>query len=160
MQRIKKVMIMENREDYISMKTAERMTLFDNIENDAEFEVRKKFLRIICEMELNLRNMYEYFIPIQKMKISDDIWQIGLFDHVPIDKEHKLVSIQICYRRFNPYVNISCGKRRMTLYIDDDDNLQASLIDWWRDRGTFDYDQEALAIQSMLIAYYLPNMGK
>ena len=60
---------MGNHEDFISIKTAERMTLFDNIENDAEFEARKKFLRIITEMELNLRNMYEYFIPIQTMKI-------------------------------------------------------------------------------------------
>lgn len=142
---------MGNHEDFISIKTAERMTLFDNIENDAEFEARKKFLRIITEMELNLRNMYEYFIPIQTMKIYDDIWQIGLFDHESIDKEHKLVSIQICYRRFNPFANITCGRRRrrMSLYIDDDDNLQASLIDWQIHKGTLDCDQEALAIQSI-----------
>lgn len=150
---------MGNHEDYLSMKIAERMTLFDNIENYEEFNTRKKFLCIISEMELNLRNMYEYFIPIQTMKICDNIWQIGLFDHEPINKEHKLVSIQICYRRFNPFANITCGRRRrrMSLYIDDDDNLQASLIDWQIHKGTLDCDQEALTIQSIfntLLAKY------
>lgn len=142
---------MEVNEDYISVKTAERMILFDNIENDKAFDARKKFLRIICEMELILREMYEHFNEMQKVRVFGDLLGIGIFDHEPIDKDHKLVSIQICYRRFMPFVNISCGRRKMSLCIDDDNKLRASLIDWWEPIGTFDYDQEALTIQKEFV---------
>ena len=141
---------MANREDIIKMKMAAMMLSFDNIENDKEFNARKKFLRIICEMELILKDMYEHFSGMQKVRVFGDLLNICVFDHEPIDKEHKLVSIQICYRRFTPFANISCGRRRMSLCVDDD-KLRASLIDWWRPMGTFDYDQEALAIQKEFV---------
>lgn len=144
--------MMENREDIIKMRMATMMLSFDNIETDKEFDARKEFLHIICEMELILRDIYEYFIGFQKLRICGDLCHIGVFDHEPIDKEHKLCSIDIVYRRFNPFATISCGRRRMSLYIDDDNRLQASLIDWWwRPMGTFEYDQEALAIQKEFI---------
>ena len=142
--------MMANREDIIKMKMAAMMLSFDNIENDKEFNARKKFLRIICEMELILKDMYEHFSGMQKVRVFGDLLNICVFDHEPIDKEHKLVSIQICYRRFTPFANISCGQRRMSLCVDDD-KLRASLIDWWRPMGTFDYDQEALAIQKEFV---------
>ena len=142
--------MMANREDIIKMKMAAMMLSFDNIENDKEFNARKKFLRIICEMELILKDMYEHFSGMQKVRVFGDLLNICVFDHEPIDKEHKLVSIQICYRRFTPFANISCGRRRMSLCVDDD-KLRASLIDWWRPMGTFDYDQEALAIQKEFV---------
>ena len=141
---------MANREDIIKMKMAAMMLSFDNIENDKEFNARKEFLRIICEMELILKDMYEHFSGMQKVRVFGDLLNICVFDHEPIDKEHKLVSIQICYRRFTPFANISCGRRRMSLCVDDD-KLRASLIDWWRPMGTFDYDQEALAIQKEFV---------
>ena len=143
--------MMENREDTIKMRMAAMMLSFDNIETDKEFNARKEFLRIICEMELILRDIYEYCNGFQKLRICGDLCHIGVFDHSPIDKEHKLCSIYIVYRRFNPYATISCGRRRMSLYIDDDNRLRASLIDWWRPIGTFEYDQEALVIQSEFV---------
>lgn len=143
--------MMENREDIIKMRMAAHMLSFDNIKNDKEFSVRKKLLRIICEMELILKDMYEHFSGMQKVRVFGDLLNIGLFDHESIDKEHKLCSIQICYRRFNPFISISCGRRRMPLCINDDNKLRASLIDWWEPVGTFDYDQEALAIQKEFV---------
>lgn len=140
-----------NREDAIKMRMATMMLSFDNIETDKEFNARKEFLRIICEMELILRNIYEHFNGFQKLRIFGDLYHIGIFDHEPIDKEHKLCSINIVYRRFNPFATISCGRRRMSLYIDGDNRLGASLIDWWEPMGTFEYDQEALAIQTEFI---------
>ena len=142
--------MMANREDLIRMKIAAHMLLFDDIENDKEFNARKEFLRIICEMELILKDMYEHFSGMQKVRVFGDLLNICVFDHEPIDKEHKLVSIQICYRRFTPFANISCGRRRMSLCVDDD-KLRASLIDWWRPMGTFEYDQEALTIQTEFV---------
>jgi hypothetical protein len=142
--------MMANREDLIRMKIAAHMLLFDNIENDKEFNARQKFIRIICEMELILKDMYEHFSGMQKVRVFGDLLNICVFDHEPIDKEHKLVSIQICYRRFTPFANISCGRRRMSLCVDDD-KLRASLIDWWEPMGTFDYDQEALVIQKEFV---------
>lgn len=139
-----------NREDVIKMRMAAMMLSFDNIENDKEFNARQKFIRIICEMELILKDMYEHFSGMQKVRVFGDLLNICVFDHEPIDKEHKLVSIQICYRRFIPFANISCGRRRMSLCVDDD-KLRASLIDWWRPMGTFDYDQEALTIQTEFV---------
>ena len=141
---------MANREDLIRMKIAAHMLLFDNIENDKDFNARQKFLRIICEMELILKDMYEHFSGMQKVRVFGDLLNICVFDHEPIDKEHKLVSIQICYRRFTPFANISCGRRRMSLCVDDD-KLRASLIDWWSPMGTFEYDQEALTIQTEFV---------
>lgn len=143
--------MMTNREDLIRMKIAAHMLLFSDIENDKDFNARQKFIRIICEMELILRDMYEHFSGMQKVRVFGDLLNIGLFDHEPIDKEHKLCSIQICYRRFNPFVNISCGRRRMSLCVDDDNKLRASLIDWWEPMGTFPYDQEALTIQTEFV---------
>lgn len=140
-----------NREDVIKMRMTTMMLSFDNIKNDKEFNARKEFLRIICEMELIFRDIYEHFSGMQKVRVFGDLLNIGLFDHEPIDKEHKLVSIQICYRRFIPFANISCGRRRMSLCVDDDNKLRASLIDWWEPMGTFEYDQEALAIQTEFI---------
>jgi hypothetical protein len=110
-------------------------------------------------MEIILGDMYEYSSGgMRTMRIDGDIYQIGVFDHEPVDKEHKLCSIQICYRRFNPFALILCGKRRMSLCIDDNDNLQASVIRWWPDRaGSFKYDREALGINelfSTLLAQY------
>lgn len=142
--------MMANREDIIKMRMAAMMLSFDNIENDKEFNARKEFLRIICEMELILKDMYEHFSGMQKVRVFGDLLNICVFDHEPIDKEHKLVSIQICYRRFTPFANISCGRRRMSLCVDDD-KLRASLIDWWDPIGTFDYDQEALTIQTEFV---------
>jgi hypothetical protein len=142
--------MMANREDLIRMKITAHMLLFDNIENDKEFNARQKFIRIICEMELILKDMYEHFSGMQKVRVFGDLLNICVFDHEPIDKEHKLVSIQICYRRFTPFANISCGRRRMSLCVDDD-KLRASLIDWWEPMGTFDYDQEALVIQKEFV---------
>lgn len=142
--------MMANREDLIRMKIAAHMLLFDNIENDKDFNARQKFIRIICEMELILKDMYEHFSGMQKVRVFGDLLNICVFDHEPIDKEHKLVSIQICYRRFTPFANISCGRRRMSLCVDDD-KLRASLIDWWRPMGTFEYDQEALTIQTEFV---------
>lgn len=149
---------MGNSEDYRSAAIAKRMILFGHIENDKGFDAREKFLRIMCEMEIILGDMHEHSTGMRTMRISGDIYQIGVFDHEPVDEEHKLCSIQICYRRFNPYALISCGKRRMSLGIDDDDNLRASVIRWWPDRsGSFEYDREALAINelfSTLLAQY------
>lgn len=142
--------MMANREDLIRMKIAAHMLLFDDIENDKDFNARQKFIRIICEMELILKDMYEHFSGMQKVRVFGDLLNICVFDHEPIDKEHKLVSIQICYRRFTPFANISCGRRRMSLCVDDD-KLRASLIDWWRPMGTFEYDQEALTIQTEFV---------
>lgn len=144
------MMMDPNREDVIKMRMATMMLSFDNIENDKEFNARKEFLRIICEMELILKDMYEHFSGMQKVRVFGDLLNICVFDHEPIDKEHKLVSIQICYRRFIPFANISCGRRRMSLCVDDD-KLRASLIDWWRPMGTFEYDQEALTIQTEFV---------
>ncbi len=141
---------MENREDLIKMKIAAHMLLFADIENDKDFNARQKFIRIICEMELILKDMYEHSNGMQKVRVFGDLLNIGVFDHEPIDNEHKLVSIQICYRRFTPFANISCGRRRMSLCVDDD-KLRASLIDWWRPMGTFEYDQEALTIQTEFV---------
>lgn len=159
----------KKREDFVLMKITERMILFEeNIksnvdfdgdeldilyleENTKEFEARKKFLRIIGEMELILGDMYEHSNGMRKIKLFNDLWQIGLFDHMPVDKEHKLCSIQVCYRKFNPFARISCGRRRVSLCIDDDNKLRASLIEWWRPMGSFEYDQEALAIQTEFV---------
>lgn len=150
---------MGNSEDYRAAAIAKRMLLFDYIENDKGFDAREKFLRIMCEMEIILGDMYEHSTGgMRTMRIDGDIYQIGAFDHEPVDKEHKLCSIQICYRRFNPFALILCGKRRMSLSIDDDDNVRASVIRWWPDRpGRFKYDREAFAINelfSTLIAQY------
>lgn len=150
---------MGNSEDYRAAAIAKRMLLFGHIENDKGFDAREKFLRIMCNMEVILGDMYEYSSGgMRTMRIDGDIYQIGAFDHEPVDKEHKLCSIQICYRRSNPFAIILCGKRRMSLSIDDDDNVRASVIRWWPDRaGSFKYDREALAINelfSTLIAQY------
>lgn len=100
---------------------------------------------------MNKNEPYQFVKAVDNLTVGKLIqYDNCVFDHEPIDKEHKLVSIQICYRRFTPFANISCGRRRMSLCVDDD-KLRASLIDWWDPIGTFDYDQEALTIQAEFV---------
>lgn len=143
--------MMKNHEAYVLRKSAERMLVFDYIMTDEEFDVLKKFVSIVSEMEAFFMETYEYSFGMRKMRIDDVRWEIGVFDHVPLSKEHKLCCIQICYRSDSPYVTISCGRRHMSLGIDDNNKLQVSLIRWFRPKGTFDYDNEAISVQTEFV---------
>lgn len=142
--------MMENHEAFVMRKTVERMLIFDHIMTDEELDVRKKFVSIVSEMAAFLMETYEHSFGMRKMKIGGELWEIGVFDHVPLSKEHKLCSIQICYRDL-PYVTISCGRRHMSLGINDNNKLQVSLICWIIPEGTFDYDHEAVALQTEFV---------